>query len=172
MVFRNYEQSLQDYLTNHPDSNHQEALIILTPFHNDRGEQQVLTGGKYLHFVAIGTSNESTGDVIATVDVHCKELNHHCNDDCSVERKMVIEMKNLRVTPSHRRLGIARAMVERVQTFAVQAATVPLVQPSSTGAMVYLHVELDNEPAIALYKSKGFKFDPDEPSKMVWQIES
>ena len=153
MAFWNYSLPLDEFLTDNPDFGPAEALKLLTPFHNDQGQKQVLSGGEFVHFVA---TDPVTGLLAATVDVHRKEE----TDDGGV----TVELKNLRVKDQYRRRGIARDLVEAVKNHAIQQCR----QLRATKATVYLHVELNNDAATPLYVSQGFEFDEREECKMAW----
>ena len=171
MVFWNYSQPLEDYLSQHcPDESSSEATIeealkLLTPFHNDHGQKQVLSGGEFVHFIASVVHDDDDDDenneLAATVDVH----QNNEIDTAGGVRMIVLELKNLRVKDQYRRRGIGRALVQTVQNYAREQCSQQL---GAIKATVYLHVELDNDSAIPLYISQGFQFDSNEECKMTW----
>ena len=133
---------------------------------DDNGQDLWFSGGErglLKQFAAIMKNEQGDEDglditnaVIGAADIHLR----------SFERDKLyhvgIEVKNVRVDSSFRRQGVARSLMDEIQNH---------VRAHHSSAEVYLHVDVDNLAARALYQSKGFKDDPMENGKMTWKID-
>ena len=158
MVFRNFSPSLEKYLIQNPQLTEQKAVEILTRTYDDQGQflrrsdSSSPQQGELVQFAAVAQDESSrevyreTNGVVGVVDVFQKSTN-------------ALELKNLRVHESARRKGIAKALVEKVQEYAIQAVD---------RATVFLNYDPENIGAMHLYASRGFRNDTNEEFQMIW----
>ena len=101
--------------------------------------------------------------MVGSVDVLLRET-HSDDDSIEITTTTTLELRNLSVHPSLRRMGIASRLVDAVQKYAQS------LELSTT--VVYLNVAFDNNGARALYERKGFKVDHLDFERMFWISES
>ena len=87
---------------------------------------------------------ENNGDIVGTIEFSPSDFEGTSMEHVGYDRKLYL--MDLAVRPDVRRQGIATALLEEVETYAIE----------NDYRDIYLHVEVGNESARNLYIGKGF----------------
>ncbi len=164
-VFRYRNIPFNEFQQQNDHLSRAEALMALTGTKcNDKGQDlwfSCESRGFLTQFAAILKEKDDCQEqlgipntVIGATDAHL----HYFPSNGSSK----IELKNIHVHPSFRRKGVASSLVKAAQEYARTLNPAP---------SVYLHTDVNNLGARALYNSRGFENDPFDAEKMVWKID-
>jgi ribosomal protein S18 acetylase RimI-like enzyme len=186
LVFRHGRlvTSLEDHLMKNPTQTREDALNYLTSTYDEQGQSLEFSGGvagELVQFFALAENMEfanwggncapstdyslhqdfleRTHGVIGSIDA----FKIPRRDIAVTAQVSLIELKNLRVHDSGRRLGIGRSLVKAVQQFAQKVK-----EEEPGGAIVYLYYDSNNMGAFRLYEKAGFIVDEDDANRMTW----